>query len=76
MKTLRIKLPDGVFKWLRALARKQKQTEAEVAQAALAAAASGRRRTLGHLAALLGVGPEEVVEDQETRGFVLLTSRP
>ena len=57
MKTIRIELPDGVFKWLTATARKQKQTEAEVAQAALTAAANGRTQTLGDLAAdLAGIG--------------------
>ena len=57
MKTIKIELPDGVFKWLTALARKQKQTEAEVAQAALTAAANGRTPTLGDLAAdLAGIG--------------------
>ena len=57
MKTIKIELPDGVFKWLTAMARKQKQTEAEVAQAALTAAANGRTPTLGDLAAdLAGIG--------------------
>jgi len=57
MKTLKIKLPDGVFKWLAITARKQKQTEAEVARATLTAAANGRVPTFGELAAdLAGIG--------------------
>jgi predicted transcriptional regulator len=57
MKTITIKVPDGVFQWLAATARRQKQTEAEVARAALAAAAAGKEPSLADLVAdLKGIG--------------------
>ena len=39
MKTITIQVPDGVFKWLSANARRRKQTAAEIARETLAAAA-------------------------------------
>jgi len=57
MKTITIELPDGVFKWLATAARRRRQSPADVARQALAAAAQTPTTTLGELMAdLKGIG--------------------
>ena len=57
MKTITVKLPDGVFKWLSANARRRKQTAAEVARETLTKAAQSNGATFGELMAdLAGIG--------------------
>lgn len=57
MKTITIKIPDGVFEWLSSNARRRKQTAAELARATLTAAAQANGGTFGELMAdLAGIG--------------------